>query len=70
MSNANFFIHVIFFLFSPVEHCLDMANQRLWLFDIAFNLFFLFYFFLRVSIIYVLVSQTQPFSKFPFGYRK
>ncbi|XP_073250943.1 calcium-activated potassium channel subunit alpha-1-like isoform X3 [Porites lutea] len=31
----------------PVEHCLDMAAQRLWLFDIAFNLFFLFYFFLR-----------------------
>lgn len=31
----------------PIEHCLDFSIQRLWLFDIAFTLFFLFYFLLR-----------------------
>ncbi|XP_066022810.1 calcium-activated potassium channel subunit alpha-1 isoform X6 [Pocillopora verrucosa] len=31
----------------PVEHCLDMKRQKLWIFDIAFNLFFLLHFLLR-----------------------
>ncbi|RMX55773.1 hypothetical protein pdam_00020909 [Pocillopora damicornis] len=31
----------------PVEHCLDMKIQKLWIFDIAFNLFFLLHFLLR-----------------------
>ncbi|XP_078383482.1 calcium-activated potassium channel subunit alpha-1-like isoform X3 [Oculina patagonica] len=31
----------------PVEHCLDMGSQRLWIFDIGFNLFFLVHFLLR-----------------------
>ncbi|CAH3143833.1 unnamed protein product [Pocillopora meandrina] len=31
----------------PVEHCLDMKEQKLWIFDIAFNLFFLLHFLLR-----------------------
>lgn len=31
----------------PIEHCLDMKTQKLWIFDIAFNLFFLLHFFLR-----------------------
>ena len=38
---------------SPVEHCLDMRAQTLWIFDIAFNLFFLMHFLLRVSVIVI-----------------
>ncbi|XP_029205879.2 calcium-activated potassium channel slowpoke-like isoform X3 [Acropora millepora] len=43
-------LYIILFIVEskyPIEHCLDFGNQKLWLFDIAFNLFFLFYFLLR-----------------------
>ena len=49
INNNGLYLLIVLFCFSPIEHCLDFSIQRLWLFDIAFTLFFLFYFLLRVS---------------------
>ena len=40
---------VFHFFYSPVEHCLLLGKQKLWMFEIALNLFFIVHFIIRVS---------------------